>query len=66
MAEPTKTKLATDKIVAYLGNLNEFELGRISSAIKALRKLRKDKLNGKGELNFGNDTRTSVHTNSHT
>lgn len=42
-AEPTPTKLATDKIVAYLPKLNEFELGRISSAIKAIRASKKNK-----------------------
>lgn len=57
-AMPITTKEATDKIIAYLGKLNEMELGRISSAIKAVRKSRRDKLKGSSELKFKNDTTT--------
>lgn len=44
----TSTKIATDKIVAYLPKLNDFELGRISSAITRLRKAKKNKT----QMNF--------------
>lgn len=56
--EPTPTKIATDKIVAYLPKLNEFELGRISSEISRLRKAKKNKTQMKFDIPDSNTPAT--------